>query len=207
MGLADGAFWSLAPVFTAAISEDISLAAWFMTSTVIGGAIFQWPLGFLSDKIGRRKVLVGGAIVGTAVSAIIVITVEDLGFLGINLLGAAWGAMTFPLYAVAVAHANDYADPSEYVTVSSGLLLMFGIGAILGPFIASAMMTLTNFSSLYVFTCIVQVLLVIYVTHRMFHRTSAPTDEHMAFTDALATACTASQVYEEEIQQLAEVDD
>ena len=56
-GLANGAFWSLAPVFTAAFSDDISLAAWFMTSTVIGGALAQWPLGYLSDKIGRRKTL------------------------------------------------------------------------------------------------------------------------------------------------------
>ena len=69
------------------------------------------------------------------------------------------------------------------------------------------MMALMNFSALYVFTGIVQLLLVVYVAHRMIRRTSAPAEEHMAFTDALATAHTASQVYEEEIQQLAEVDD
>ena len=204
MGLADGAFWSLAPVFTASISNDISLAAWFMTSTVIGGALFQWPLGFLSDKIGRRKVLIAGAMIGFVVSAVIVFTAEGLSFLGINLLGAAWGAATFPLYAVAVAHANDYADPSEYVTVSSGLLFMFGVGAIAGPFIAAAMMTLMSFSGLYVFTGAVQLLLLIYVTQRMFRRTSSPPEQHIAFTDALATAHTASQVYDEEIQHLAE---
>jgi len=81
---------------------------------------------------------------------------------------------------------------------------MFGIGAILGPFIASAMMTLTSFSGLYVFTGAVQLLLVVYVTYRIFRRTSAPTEQHIAFTDALATAHTASQVYDEEIQHLAE---
>ncbi len=206
MGLANGAFWSLAPVFTAAVSDDVSAAAWFMTSTVIGGAIFQWPLGFLSDKIGRRKVLIAGAMIGFVVSAVIVFTAEGLSFLGINLLGAAWGAATFPLYAVAVAHANDYADPSEYVTVSSGLLFMFGVGAIAGPFIAAAMMTLMSFSGLYVFTGAVQLLLLIYVTQRMFRRTSSPSEQHIAFTDALATAHTASQVYDEEIQHLAEDD-
>jgi len=203
-GLANGAFWSLAPVFTAAISEDISLAAWFMTSTVIGGAICQWPLGFLSDRIGRRKVLIGATVIGTAVSAVIVMTVDGLSFLGINLLGAAWGAVAFPLYAVAVAHANDHADPSEYVTVSSGLLLMFGVGAIIGPFVASALMTLTSYTGLYVFTGAVHLLLVVYITHRIFRRTSVPIEQQIAFLDALATAHTASQVYEEEIQHLAE---
>jgi MFS family permease len=197
----------MAPVFTAAISDDLSLAAYFMTSTVIGGAVFQWPLGFLSDRIGRRQVLIGTTAIGAAVSTIIVVTVDGLSFLGINLLGAAWGAVAFPLYALSVAHTNDYADPSEYVTVSSGLLLMFGIGAVLGPFAASAMMTLTSFTSLYVFTGAVDLLLVVYMTHRIFRRKSAPTEQHIAFSDALATAQTASQVYEEEIQHLAEDDD
>ena len=205
-GLTNGAFWSLAPVFTAGLSDDISLAAWFMSSAVIGGALSQWPLGYLSDKIGRRKVLIAAATIGTAVGVLIVVTVNQLTFVGINLLGAAWGAVAFPLYAISVAHANDYADPSDYVMVSSGLLLMYGIGAVLGPFIASAMMTLTNASGLYVFTGLVHLLLVMYVIHRIFRRTSAPTDQHIPFSDALATAHTASQVYEEEIQHLAEDD-
>ena len=133
-------------------------------------------------------------------------TVNELSFVGINLLGAAWGAAAFPLYAISVAHANDYADPSDYVMVSSGLLLMYGIGAILGPLIASAMMALTNASGLYVFTGLVHLLLVMYAMHRIFRRASAPTDQHIPFGDALSTAHTASHVYEEEIQHLAEDD-
>lgn len=203
-GLANGSFWSLAPVFTAGISADVSLAAWFMTSTVIGGAILQWPLGFLSDKIGRRKVLIAAAAIGTAASALIVVMADELSWAGISILGAAWGSVAFPIYALSVAHTNDHADTSEYVTVSSGLLLMYGIGAILGPFIASAIMTLTTSTGLYAFTGLVHLLLVLYVTHRNFRRTSAPSDQHIAFGDALTTAHTASQVYEDEIQHLAE---
>jgi len=203
-GFSNGAFWSLAAVFTAALSDDISLAAWFMTSTVIGGALAQWPLGYLSDKIGRRRVLAAAALAGTAVSVFIVLTVDDMSFIGINLLGAAWGAAAFPMYAISVAHANDYADPSEYVMVSGGLLLMFGIGAIVGPFAASAVMTIFGAPGLYLFTGLVQLLLVIYTIQRIFRRTSAPIDQHIAFGDALATAHTASQVYEEEIHHQAD---
>lgn len=202
-GFANGAFWSLAPVFTAALSDDISLAAWFMTSTVAGGALAQWPLGFLSDKLGRRRVLVAAAFIGTAVGALFFVSVDQLSFLGINLLGAAWGAVAFPLYALSVAHANDNADPSEYVMVSSGLLLMYGIGAVLGPFVASLIMMLTSAAGLYLFTGMIHLLLALYTIPRIFRRASAPLEEHMAFADALATAHTASQVYEEEIQHLA----
>ena len=206
-GFANGAFWSLAPVFTAAISDDSSLAAWFMTSGVIGGALAQWPLGFLSDWIGRRRVMAGAALTGAVISATIVVMVDELSFLGINLLVAAWGAVAFPLYAISVAHANDYAETSEYVMVSSGLLLMYGIGAILGPFAASAVMTMTSAVGLYLFIGTVQLLLVVYVIQRIFGRSSAPADQHIAFLDALTTAHTASQVYENEIQFLAADDE
>ena len=90
-GLTNGAFWSLAPVFTAAVSDDASLAAWFMTSSVLGGALAQWPLGLLSDKLGRRKVLSAAAAASAALSVLIFSTAGDIGFVGINFLGAAWG--------------------------------------------------------------------------------------------------------------------
>ena len=203
-GMANGAFWSLAPVFTAAISNDASLAAWFMASTVIGGALAQWPLGLLSDKVGRRKTMFGAASVSVLFAALIVLFVDQLGFVGINLLGAAWGFFAFPIYAISVAHANDYADSSDYVMVSSGLLLMYGIGAIIGPFAASAAMAISGVTGLYLLTGFVHALLAVYAVQRIVRRKSAPVEEHIAFGDALATAHTASQVYEEEILHQAE---
>ena len=198
-GIANGAFWALAPVFTAGVSSDPSLAAWFMSSTVVGGALAQWPLGFLSDRIGRRRTLLGAATAGALVASMIIVAVDNLGFMGINLLGATWGFFAFPMYAIAVAHANDYADSDDYVMVSSGLLLMFGAGAIIGPFLASAVMTLTDASGLYILTMFVHASLAVYVLLRIFRRSSAPIEQHIAFSDALATAHTVSQIYEEEI--------
>ncbi len=203
-GLANGAFWSLAPIFTAGISDDTSWAAWFMTSTVIGGALSQWPMGYLSDKLGRRKILLVAAVMCSAIAAIAVLVFSELTFLGVNLLGAAWGAAAFPLYAISVGHANDYAEADEYVMVSSGLLLMFGSGAVIGPFIASAMMALGDASGMYVFTGIAHLLLSLYLILRLSSRVSAPSEQHIEFRDALTTAATASQVYEEEIQYIAE---
>lgn len=200
VGLTNGSFWSLAPVFTAGYSTDVSLAAWFMTSGVIGGALGQWPLGYLSDKVGRRQVLVAAAIGGGITGLVIVMLGSDLSLLKINLLGAAWGAMAFPLYSISVAHANDYADPDDYVRISSGLLLMYGSGAVTGPFLASAAMTLVGSPGLYLFSGAMHVFLVVYVVVRTFRREPAPEDQHIAFSDALATTYTASQVYEEEIQ-------
>lgn len=203
-GLANGAFWSLAPVFTAEISNETSLAAWFMTSAVIGGALSQWPLGHVSDRMGRRKVILAAALFGITIATVVVLSGVGLDFMSVNLLGAGWGAVAFPLYAISVAHANDYAKPDEYVMVSSGLLLMYGIGAIIGPFIASMLMAAVGAVGLYGFTAAVHAILAIFIVHRMLRRASTLTEHHISFGDALATAHTASCVYDEEIQHTSD---
>ncbi len=203
-GLANGAFWSMAPVFIAGITGKASLAAWFMTSAVVGGAILQWPLGFLSDSLGRRKVILAASAFGAAISLIVVVAGDGFSFLTLNLLGAAWGGVAFPLYSVAVAHANDYAERDEYVMVSAGLLLMYGIGAIVGPFLVSVVMAKSGAAGLYGFVAVVHVVMALFVAHRMLRRTGTPEERHLSFGDAMATAHTASQVYEEEIQHSGE---
>lgn len=200
-GLTNGAFWSLAPVFAITVGGDPSLPAWFMTASVIGGAVLQWPLGYLSDRIGRRKVIVVSAVIGAGVSAALVGSFDNLGFATACMAGLMWGSVAFPLYAIAVAHANDFADTNDYVMISSGLLLMYGLGAIAGPFLASTVMTWTNAAGLYLFTGVVHLLLVAFVSYRMLKRDSAPAATHTSFGDALATAVTASHVYEEAIHQ------
>jgi MFS family permease len=200
VGIANGAFWSLAPVFTTGVSNDPTLAAWFMSAAVLGGAIAQWPLGLLSDRIGRRRTMALSAICSAIIALVILFMAGELGFAGINLLGAAWGMFAFPIYAIAVAHANDYADANDYVMVSSGLLLMYGSGAIAGPFLASAVMEVTGPSGLYLMTALVHGMLALYALQRIIRRGKLATEHHIDFGDALATAYTASQVYEEEIQ-------
>lgn len=200
-GMANGAFWSLAPVFTSGVSGDVALAATFMTAAVIGGAAGQWPLGFWSDRTDRRIVMAAVAIVAACVGLIMGLVYEGLGITSLVLLSAAWGATAFPLYAVAVAQSNDNAAPGEYVMVSSGLLLMYGIGAIIGPFLAGAGMTLFSKSSLYLYTAVIHVLIFIYVLTRIPRRASVAIDQHVPFSEALTAVQTASQIYEEEEQK------
>jgi MFS family permease len=200
-GLANGAFWSLAPVFTGSVSEGTSLAAWFMTSAVVGGAVLQWPIGLLSDRYSRRGTLIAVTIVGCAVGLALGLAPQNISFVAVNLLGAAWGALAFPLYTISVAYANDHAESHEYVTVSSGLLLMYGMGATIGPFIASALMTVREAGYLFVFAAISHGLLAIYILFRTTQSDVSEIDDPITFSDALAATQTASHIYEEEILQ------
>jgi MFS family permease len=200
-GLANGSFWALAPVFSVAVSGDISLTANFMTAVVFGGAISQWPLGRLSDRMDRRIVLGAISFVGIIIGATMWLMAAEMTHTGLIILGALWGAVSFPVYAVAVAHANDRADAGSFVMVSAGLLLMYGIGAIIGPFLASTMMTYGSPAYLFLFTAIIHLLLAIYVVMRRFIRPRPARFEHKPFSEALASTQTKSQIYEDELEK------
>ena len=197
-GLANGAFWALAPVFTAGISDKVSLAAGFMTGAVIGGAAGQLPSGFWSDRVDRRIVISVLALLASAVGVGLWLTYGMLSTAQLIVLSGAWGALAFPMNSVAVAHTNDFAQEGEYVMVSGGLLLMYGLGAIIGPSLAAGAMTLMGDSVLYLYTAITHLLVCVFVIVRQQRRASAPKDQHVPFTEALTAVQTASLVYEEE---------
>ena len=176
------------------------------TVTGLPAAISQWPLGLLSDVISRRKVLVGIAVIAVAIGVALTVTADTAGPQTALILIALWGAMAFPLYTVAIAYANDYADPAEFVKVSGGLLFVYGVGAIAGPFIASIFMDWQGKGALFLFTSIVHVLLIVFVVIRfLLERNQA--DQPVQFGDALSAAQTASQVYEEEMHRDYEDDE
>ncbi len=183
------------------MSSDIAHAAWFMTWAVVGGALAQWPLGIISDRIGRRPLLIALPLAGALFATGLVLSAGKASFELISLLGAAWGMFAFPLYAIAVAYSNDYSGRYDYVTISSSLLLMYGIGAIIGPFAASAIVTVLGYRGLFIFGAAVHLLLAVYAVYRVTRVTLTEPEEPIAFSDALAATQTVSQVYEETIHQ------
>ena len=200
-GLANGSFWALAPVFVVTYSGNISLTANFMTAVVFGGAVGQWPLGWLSDRTDRRNVLGGISFVGVIIGAVMWLMAPELSGYGLITLAALWGAVAFPIYSISVAHANDRADPGKFVMVSAGLLLMYGLGAIIGPFVASAMMTFGTPGFLFLFTGVVHLLLAIYVLTRKLLRVQPGEADQKPFSEALASTQTMSQIYEDEMEK------
>ena len=142
-----------------------------------------------------------GAITGVAVA----LFAGNLPTAGVSLLGALWGCMAFPMYSIAVAHATDYAEPTDFVVISSSLLLVYGIGAISGPFIASAVMTRFGPGALYLYTAAIHLMFLGYAVNRAFRRSAAPEEQHIPFGEAFAAANTASQIFEEEVENLIDV--
>jgi MFS family permease len=189
VGLANGAFWSLGPVFAQNEGFGVSEIAVFMSAVVLGGALAQWPLGSLSDHVDRRIVMVAAAVIAM-VAALAMMAVPAFDKSAVVVAGAVFGAGAFPLYALAVAHANDYADAAQSVEVSSGLLLMYGMGAAAGPLLASLSRELMNTPTLFFFTAVVHLMLIGYVVWRIQQRAPAPAESQVNFAESAIAAQT-----------------
>ncbi|WP_025564891.1 MFS transporter [Psychromonas sp. SP041] len=154
-GLVTGAFWSLAPIYATDNGFDSSQLGLFLSSTVLGGACFQLPLGKLSDKFDRRTVLMYAALMGAAVSLSFVYLPHFVSvFAGWPAFISAffWGGSCMTLYAICLAHANDNATSDDFVEISSAMLITLGISSAIGAPLASLTMGLMGADGLYAFT-------------------------------------------------------
>ncbi len=169
IGLANGAFGTLGPVYAQRIGVPISQIAILTAGALLGGALIQFPLGWLSDRSDRRRVLVGVGIGAVAIGAALVsLRPRDPALItGIIVL---YGATIYPMYALSVAHANDFAGTDEFVKTASGLLLLYGIGTMIGPAAAAYAMQHWIPEALFAFTLTVHVVLVAYTLFRMTRR-------------------------------------
>jgi len=138
-GIMNANFYALAPVFTQRIGMALHETSVFMAVSVLSGMALQWPLGRLSDRIGRPNVLVGIGTV-TAVACFAIAFLSSTAGVWLYLIAAAYGGAVFTVYSVASAQANDMSGPDNLVMVAGSLLIAFGIGAILGPVIGGVAM-------------------------------------------------------------------
>src|SRR5690606_27019424 len=111
--------------------------AMFMAAIIVGGVLFQLPLGRASDRVGRRPVITLATLLATGLCAL-AMTSSD-GVLR-YVMGLAVGGLTFPLYALALAWVNDTLQAGQRVAASSGLVVVFGLGAVAGPVSVAAVM-------------------------------------------------------------------
>jgi len=168
-GLVTGAFWSLGPLYAREIGLDTQALTMFLSVVVMGGAVFQLPLGRLSDRYDRRLVLLYTAIVGAILSGLLAL-VPGLNGWGLSILAFFWGGCVMTQYAVSLAHANDRADPEDFVMVGSVMLLSMGLFSALGSVIAAFFMHWFGPRGLFVFSliCLAGFALVI-VARRRIH--------------------------------------
>lgn len=149
-GLITGAFFTLGPVFAMEMGFSVPQVSCFMGIAVFCGLLLQWPVGIISDRFDRRHVMAGIAVALTFTSGGIWL-LGNHSHTHLLVLTGLFGGLSFALYPVAVARANDRLAPSEVIPVSSALILFYGAGAFAGPLGASGFMALFGSRGLFGF--------------------------------------------------------
>lgn len=164
--LSSAAFRMVGPLYGQEVGLSIGQIAWFLSAFVIGGAIAQYPAGWLADKIDRRWVLIGLS-AAAIVSSILTIYAVSLGSVGIFAAAAFFGLTTFPIYSVAAAHAHDFASSEERVELSAALMFYYALGAIAAPYLASALIDAYGPGALFVMISLGHAVLIVFGLSRM----------------------------------------
>lgn len=151
-GALSGGWLNLGGVFTQRIGLSTAQGATLLAAVLVGSTLSQIPIGRASDRMDRRLVMVACGAVGV-VACLSMMAAQGSSPTVLYVMAAAVGSVLFPIYALNVAHANDLAKPDEYVEVSSGMMIVYGMGTISGPLMVGPVMDRFGPSSLFaVFT-------------------------------------------------------
>ena len=189
--------FGMAPVFGTNAGLTLSEISIFVAAFYIGAMVFQFPIGWLSDRMDRRILIVATSAVGF-IAAISAVMVEDI-FIVFVVSAFFIGGMSNPLYSLLIAYTNDFLELEDMASASGGLLFLNGLGAISGPIITGYLMTKMGSQGFFIILATLLGLLTVYGFFRMTQRGISDVD-----TSSYATVLpTASVVAVEIAQELA----
>ncbi len=165
-GTTSSSFRMVGPIYGQEVGLTATQTGYFLATVLLGGAIAQFPTGWLADKFDRRWVLI-------ALSAFSIAVCGAIGFysptslLPIFVGAALFGAATFPIFSVSTAHANDFVTQEKIVEVNASLMFLYGVGAIFSPLISSNLIEHFGPAALFSFIAFVHTGLVLFSLSRM----------------------------------------
>ena len=167
-GISGGALFGMGAVWAANSGLGVGRISVFIGLGLIGGMLFQWPLGSLSDLISRRKVLLLATSGATASAAWL--WMIDPSSVWTMVAGFVFGGFSFPMYSLGVSHANDALSSDRLVAASAVLMFSNGAGAVLGPTSASLTMSALGVDGFWVFLIAVHGVFALFIAYRLIVR-------------------------------------
>lgn len=159
-GLVVGSFWSLGAVFAQRYGQSVSDVTLFITAGIAGGALFQYPVGWLSDRVDRRKVLFVLGLASAGSSAAVALTAgHPLHLLAVFLFGAT----TMPIYALSLATAADNSSTEEFVRIGTAVLMLNALGAASAPVLIGQLMDVFSATALFWACAVISGLFAVYL--------------------------------------------
>lgn len=184
-GLTMGAFWGMAPVYASKLGFDLSDVGMLMSSTIVGGAFLQLPIGRFSDTYERPKILIFVAALAT-IMCLIMPLVEGQKVLMIIFF--VWGGLSFSLYPLGVAQLLDQLNPDEVVSGSTDMLVLHGSGAAIAPLLVGVLMNLVGVQGLPFYMAGTLSLLTAYAIYQVRHVSVLVAGEQAHFEPMMQTS-------------------
>jgi MFS family permease len=212
MGCVFASQFAMAPVYATEAGLTLAQLSGFVSSFFIGAIILQYPIGWLSDRMDRRLLIIGASALAGVVALVGVMAGNS--FTVLLAVGLLNGGLAQPLYALLIAYTNDYLETEDMAAASGGLLFVNGVGAIIGPPVMGIMITQFGPGGFWMFLALVLFIMTAYGIWRMTQRPSAYADEDsyeaVSYTTILPGAGspvameTAQELYVEAAEELAE---
>lgn len=179
--------FGMSSVYGAEAGLSVPQISTFVATFFIGAVILQYPIGWVSDRMDRRHLIIAVSIVGGAGSILGMM----YGHIFTLLLVSAFiiGGMANPLYSLLIAHTNDFLEHDDMAAASGGLLFINGLGAILGPMITGWMMgTSLGPAGFYLFTVVLFAAMIVYASYRATVRAAPNSDDTGSYVPMAPTA-------------------
>lgn len=199
--------FGMSAVYAASAGLTLTQISIFVATFYVGALLLQYPLGWFSDRMDRRVLILFGAASGGGAALFAMLMGGNFLFL----LAAAFviGGMTNPLYSLLIAHTNDYLDYDDMPAASGGLVFINGLGAVAGPVITGWLMGDGVFGApgFFLFMAVLLLALGIYATYRMTQRAAIPTEETGTISPMSPTASPVAVEFAQEYAIETEIEE
>ena len=187
--------FGMASVYATRVGLNVGEISAFIASIYVGALVLQYPVGWLSDRMDRRLlILITALMAGLAALLGMVVQNNTLALFSVAFLV---GGTANPLYSLLLAYTNDFLESEDMASASGGLVFINGMGAIAGPLITGWMMGAVGAEGFWLFVAVLMLVLAGYAGYRMTRRAATPVHERGAYVNlspsASAVAVEAAQ--------------
>lgn len=190
------ALFGMASVWGAQVGLSVREISIFIGTMYAGGMVAQYPIGWLSDRTDRRKLVFGLSLFGAVL--MVPATTLPIPVIGLMIVSGLLGAITNPLYSLLIAYTNDYVPKERMAAASAGLLFLNGLGAIFGPLATGWIMGEIGPEGFFLFIGVLFAVMAAYAAWRMTRRTVAAGSGNFATLAPTATALAVGVAVEEQ---------
>lgn len=182
-GLMSSIVFSLGPVYARLSGMNDTAVATFMAGSILAGVVTQYPVGMLADRLERRAVIAGVSLLAGVLAVTLTFWNDAPGVLLLP-IAALISGLVLSVYSLGVSHVNDRLEPSEMVAASSGLLLLNGGAAVIGPIVGGVLMGRYHAPAYFAVLAVLGAVLAVFCLWRRSRRADVPREQRGRFIKA-----------------------